>query len=515
MKKIQLTFSILAIFVIGACAPEKKKEEVKQQYTADYASLSKHNRQPDWFQDAKLGIYFHWGVYSVPAYATEWYPRKMHFEDDIVYQHHLKKYGHPSEFGYHDFVPMFKAENFDAEEWAELFKKTGARFAGLVAEHHDGYSMWASKITPWNTLETGPKRDILGELEKAIHGRDMKLITTFHHARNLQRHDSIPKGKSKRAFGSSHYPFFTGMPPTSDDDKLKYMYGNIPEEQWLEEVWLGKLKEVIDNYHPDIIWFDSWLDQIPEQKRQEFAAYFLNEADKLNKEVVIVRKQEDLPLDFSLNDLEKSRMNRIDKQSWMTDETISYGSWCYTENLRIKPTKDLIHVLVDIVSKNGVLLLNISPMANGTIPEDQRNVLYEIGEWLNVNGEAIYETRPWITFGEGPTKEPEGHFKNHNAFSKLVYSNKDIRYTSKGTTVYATFFGWPDGKTVLLETFAKGAASGDLKVNTISLLGYDGDIKWEIKESGLEISLPDEKVNEMAIVFKLITEVSLQLKEND
>lgn len=274
---------------------------------------------------------------------------------------------------------------------------------------------------------------------------------------------------------------------------------------------MGKLREVIDNYHPDIIWFDSWLDQIPEQKRAEFAAYYLNEADKLDKDVVIIRKQDDLPLDFSLNDLEKSRMNKMGEQSWMTDETVSYGSWCYTENLRIKPTKDIIHVLVDIVSKNGVLMLNISPMANGTIPADQRNVLLELGEWLNTNGEAIYGTRPWITFGEGPTKEPDGHFNNHGAFTKLVYSNKDMRYTSKGNTIYATFFGWPNGESVLLETFAKGKTIGDLKVNNVSLLGYEDKISWDMKDSGLEISLPDDTLNEMAIVFKLDTEGSARL----
>ena len=304
------------------------------------------------------------------------------------------------------------------------------------------------------------------------------------------------------------------MPPTSDDEKLKYLYGNIPEEQWLKEVWFGKLKEVIDNYQPDIIWFDSWLDQIPESIRAEFAAYYFNEADKLDKEVVIIRKQDDLPLDFSLNDLEKSRMNKVGEQSWMTDETVSYGSWCYTEKLKIKPTKDLIHVLVDIVSKNGVLMLNISPMANGTIPADQRNVLMEMGEWLDTNGDAIYGTRPWLTFGEGPTKEPDGHFKNHNAFSKLVYSNKDMRYTSKGTSVYATFFGWPDENTLVLETFADGVLDGDLEVTYISLLGYDGDLSWEKTDKGIEISLPEKPVNEMAIVFKLDTEGTGSLIKN-
>ena len=287
----------------------------------------------------------------------------MHFKDDITYAHHLSKYGHPSEFGYHDFVPMFTAENFDAKEWVALFKQAGAKFAGPVAEHHDGYSMWASKKTPWNSLDTGPKRDILGELEKEIRAQDMKLITTFHHAKHLQRHDSLPDAERGQLYRNSHYPFFKGMPPSSEDEKLKYLYGNVAQDKWLEEIWLGKLKEVIDNYQPDIMWFDSWLDKIPESKRAEYAAYYLNEAEKWDKEVVIIRKQDDLPLDFSLNDLEKSRMNKMGEQSWMTDETVSYGSWCYTENLKIKPTKDLIHVLVDVVSKNGVLLLNVSPMA--------------------------------------------------------------------------------------------------------------------------------------------------------
>ena len=282
---------------------------------------------------------------------------------------------------------------------------------------------------------------------------------------------------------------------------------------WKKSGW-ENWKEVIDNYQPDIIWFDSWLDKIPESKRAEFAAYYLNEADKLNKEVVIIRKQDDLPLDFSLNDLEKSRMNKMGEQSWMTDETVSYGSWCYIENLRIKPTKDLIHVLVDIVSKNGVLLLNISPMANGTIPDNQRKVLKEMGEWLQVNGEAIYATRPWLTFGEGPTKEPEGHFSNHNAFSKLVYSSKDMRYTSNGNNIYATIFGWPEGKTVMLESFAEGMLEGDLKVNEISMLGYDGNLSWQMTPGGIEITLPDEKISEMAIVFKLETVGTATLAEN-
>lgn len=510
--KIISLFLFIAIF--AACGTSTKKnteQKAEPKYQESWESLAKHNEEPEWFQDAKLGIYFHWGIYSVPAFGNEWYPRWMHFKENKVYKHHVETYGEPSEFGYDKFADMFKAEKFNADEWADLFFKAGARFAGPVAEHHDGYSMWASKITPWNTKDTGPGRDITGELEKAIKAKGMKFITTFHHAKNLQRYkgheqEEIENNKDNigRAFRNSHYPLFEGMPPSLDDPKLNYLYGNIPEQQWLDEVWFGKLKEVIDNYQPDIIWFDSWLDQIPETYRQKFCAYYLNEAEKLGKEVVIVRKQDDLPLDCSVDDLEKSRKNKLEKKSWMTDETVSTGSWCYTQDLKIKPTADILHILIDIVSKNGVLLLNISPMADGTIPADQQNVLTTMGEWLSKYGEAIYGSRPWYTFGEGPTKEPEGNFKNHREFLKIKYSAKDVRYTTQKGVVYATILGWPgSNKKLIFESFSKEDWINSQKIKSVSLLGYNEKIQYELNENGLEVTTPEKIVDKMAIVFKV------------
>lgn len=503
--KIKILSLLVIVTVLFGCGSTGKKaaEEkyVKPKYEANWESLSKHNDEPEWFQNAKLGIYFHWGVYSVPAFGSEWYPRNMHFKNSAEYKNHIEKYGTPSKFGYHDFVPMFKAENFNANEWADLFRKAGARFAGLVAEHHDGFSMWDSDVTPWNTMDKGPHKDITGELEKAIKGNGMKFITTFHHARNLQRYKDKPEEKR---FSASHYPLFEGMPPAIDDTELNYLYGNIPEEKWLKEVWFGKLKEVIDKYQPDIIWFDSWLDQIPENYLQKFCAYYLNEAEKLGKEVVIVRKQDDLPLDISVDDLEKSRKNSLEEKSWMTDETISTGSWCYTENLKIKPAADVLHVLIDIVSKNGVLLLNISPKADGTIPEDQKNVLLTMGEWLRKYGDAIYETRPWYTFGEGPTKEPEGHFKNHQEFLKLKYSSKDVRYSTKGNVVYATILGWPGNNTeFVFGSFSKKEWKGATEIKNVSLLGCDDKIQYSLADDGLTVTTPEKMVDEMAVVFKI------------
>lgn len=493
---MKLIFNIIFCLLLVAPVFGQKK------YEPTWQSLSRHEEAAEWFKDAKFGIYFHWGVYSVPAFGSEWYPRNMHFKQNKEYQHHVKTYGEPSEFGYHDFVPMFKAEQFDAEAWAELFKKAGARFAGPVAEHHDGFSMWDSEITPWNVVDQGPKKDITGELAKALRKRDMKLITTFHHARNLQRYANQ---SDEKKFSDSHYPLFAGMPPTSEDPELRYLYGNLPEQQWLEEVWLGKLKEVVDQYHPDIIWFDSWLDRIPEEYRQEFCAYYLNQANQWGKEVVIVRKQDDLPLEVSVDDYEKSRKSELDKKVWMTDETISKGSWSYTKDLQIKDAEELLHVLIDIVSKNGVLLLNISPKADGTIPEEQQNVLLQMGEWLEKYGEAIYTTMPWYTYGEGPTKEPEGGFKQHQEFLKIEYSDKDIRYTTKGNTIYALQLGWPsEKKNIVLQSFAKDKLKGNPKIKKISLLGSEEKIDWKWSDQGLVLITPEKKPDNLNIaVYKL------------
>jgi len=475
-------------------------------YEPDWASLSKHEAAPEWLKDAKLGIYFHWGVYSVPAYGNEWYPCRMHQKWDDVYTHHVATYGEPSEFGYHDFVPMFTGEHFDPEEWAELFKKAGARFAGPVAEHHDGFAMWASKITPWNAMDRGPHRDILGELFKALEKRNMKTIATFHHARNLQRYrdtwDDAAVEKNPRNFFDSHYPFYADMPPASDDPELRLLYGNLPAEEWHEKIWLGELEEVIDQYRPDMIWFDSWLDKIPETYRQRFAAHYLNAAEEWGKEVAIIRKQDDLPINFTINDHEKSREPNALPELWMTDDTISTGSWCYTTDLTVKPLYKILHTLADTVSKNGVVLLNLSPMADGTIPQDQRRVLLGLGAWLETHGEAIYDTRPWTVAAEGPTAEPTGGFAEHKKFLKLEYCAEDIRYTASkdGKTVYAMLLGIPTpGSSVLLTAFGDTGAVPE----TVSLMNGN-PVKWSASRAGLRVIAPesmDPKSN--MVVFKI------------
>ena len=459
--------------------------QAKTVYGPDKESLSKHSDAPEWFRDAKLGIYFHWGVYSVPAYGNEWYPRHMYNPETSNYKYHQENFGKQNEFDYSKFVPMWKAENFDAKEWVSLFKEAGAKFAGPVAEHHDGFSLWDSKVTPWNSVDRGPKRDILGELTKEIRANDMKLITTFHHARNNL-------WEYKPGAFTGHFQYVRDFFPEILKDKEKaILHGYIPRDEFVQ-MWYDQ---------PAIIWFDSWLDEIPEKTRFEFASYYFNQAEKWDKDVMIVRKQNDMPIEFSVLDHEKSREPDIQERVWMTDDTISTGSWCYTQNLKIKPIGQVVHTLVDTVSKNGVVLLNISPLANGTIPDIQKNTLKELGKWLKVNGEAIYETRPWLVAGEGPTVAPAADFQERQKFINLRYSNKDIRYTTSkdGNTLYAIVLGIPEGEITLSQVKPSGY---NLQ---IELLGHEGRLAYKINDdSTLTIFMPaDAKPCDYASAFKI------------
>jgi alpha-L-fucosidase len=423
----------------------------------------------------------------------------MHRRESREYKHHVETYGDPSQFGYHDFVPMFKAEHFDAEVWADLFVKAGARFAGPVAEHHDGFSMWASKLTPWNVKDRGPERDIMGELAQELRKRDIKLVATFHHARNNQ-HMVQQDG---RLVWEGHYPRVEGWPTVSEDPELRLLYGNLPRREFLE-LWKGKLVEVIDTYRPDLIWFDGWLNEIPETYQTEFLAHYLNGAAEWDRDVVVTCKGHDLPLDVAVEDFEKGRADRLTEEPWLTDDTISYGSWCYTTTLRIKPTREVLHVFIDIVSKNGQLLLNISPRADGTIPQEQQDVLLGIGRWLDRFGEAVYGTRPFVAYGEGPTQQDKGgHFVKAN----LKYTAEDVRYTRKGDTVYAIVLGWPGaGKDVTLTVFGEEGAAKDIGVIGVSVLSDDTRIKWKRRKKGLVVSCPKTATDDMAVVFRLDTE---------
>jgi alpha-L-fucosidase len=445
MEKKRILLAVLHLSTVFAAAVTPP---------SDWSTLQKHP-VPEWFADSKFGIYAHLGVYCVPAFDNEWYPRNMYDPKHIVNKHHVETYGPLSEFGYKDFIPMFTLANFDAEEWAELYKQAGAKFAGPVAEHHDGFSMWASKVNRWNAKELGPRRDVVGELVGAIRKRDLKVITSFHHAFNLQ--DFIPAVEGT----------------DSADPKYEDFYGKFKSPDAAYERWFIKLKEVIDAWQPDQIWFDFCLGKVPDKYKYRFAAYYYGKEKEWNKEVIITRKNEDLPEGVGVLDIERGRMKDGSDALWQTDDSTAYNSWCWVEGLKVKPAEELIHELIDIVSKNGILLLNICPQADGTICDEQKRLLLDIGQWLRVNGPAIYATRPWQVYGEGPTRMEKGG----SFLATVHYTPQDIRYTQSkdGKTIYAICLGRPAGDITLRSLAVQQSDSGN-----VSLLGSSANVSFTV-----------------------------------
>lgn len=497
MKNLNLILSILAVSaIIGLTSCNTKR----QHFQPDLESLEKVNPAPEWFKDAKFGIYFHWGVYSVPAYANEWYPRNMYIEGSRENVHHKEVYGAPSEWPFNYFIsgandlrgnlvqfkPRLKTEggNFDPDEWAQLFADAGAKFAGPVAEHHDGFSMWASEVNPWNAKDMGPGLDLAGLLTEAIRKQNMKVIMSMHHAFNITGYyDAVPQ---------------------TDDLNLQILYGQQGKEK-NEALWSAKLKEIIDVYKPDIIWQDFNLHKISESALLGFLAYYYNKAAEWKKEVVATYK-DGLNPECAVLDFERGGPADITEIYWLTDDAISSSSWCYTEGIGYYSKKQVLHGFLDRISKNGNLLLNISPMADGTIPQEQKDILLAMGAWLKKYGEAVYATRAWEKYGEGPTLMGAGH----GIFTEPAEGTAaDVRYTrSKDNKIlYAIMLDWEQGQKEVTLT-SLGANNIDLKnLKSVTLIDAEAGkylpLEFRQNEEGLLISLPERSYEEMAYVIRL------------
>ncbi len=471
----------------------------KESWQPTWESLTTHTT-PSWFQDAKFGIYFTWGVYAVPAFGYEWYSRDMYIEGTDCNKFHKLVYGSPSRFGYKDFIPRFHAEKFNAEEWAQLFRRSGAKFAGPVAEHCDGFSMWDSQVNPWNAARMGPCRDIVGEMSRAIRNEGLTFITTLHHQwlwgwyptmdASLDCSDPRYRGlygppAPGSPFVYTHTPTKTPTPP--------------PEFQ---DTFIAKTREVIDKYHPSLVYFDSRLNIIDEHRLAGLFSYYYNLGERWGEEVSITYKDTDIPRGAGILDIERGRLAELVPYEWLTDDAIDWKSWSYIQNPDYKSARRIVTELVDIVSKNGNLLLDITPAADGVIPEPVVERLLAIGKWLEVNGEAIYGTRPWKIFGEGPTHVKSGNFGEEKS---VDFGAEDIRFTSRPKTLYATALDWPaNGSELVIKSLGTRAnllAKGEIA--NASLLGSDAKLIWKQNEEGLRITLPPKRSGEFAYVLKL------------
>ena len=466
-------------------------------FRPDWESLRQYET-PDWYKDAKFGIFIHWGVYSVPAFGSEWYPRMMYQEGSAEYKHHLATYGPPSTFGYKDFIPRFKAEHFDPVQWAELFKASGARYVVPVFEHHDGFAMYDSGISDWTAVKMGPHRDMYGELAKALRERGLRLGASSHR----MEHDFFLEGGRKidSDVNDPRYLAFYGPAHTwLDGHKTLLQDWTYVSKEYADD-WLARNAEIVRKYEPDIMYFDWWIGQPDARKHvAKFASFYYNHAASQGKVPVINYKDSALEEHSGVLDIERGQLSAIRPLYWQTDTSISNKSWGYIENDNFKSAQTVIHQLVDIVSKNGNLLVNIGPRSDGTIPEQVQAILRDIGSWLKVNGDAIYGTRAWTKSGEGPTAIVEGTF--HDADTK-AFTPQDFRFTTKGNLLYVIELGWPDSGEAVIHTLSEAALSGQ-DIVSLTLLGQGSPLTYQLKSDGLHIQLPPHKVGNYAHSFKI------------
>ncbi len=421
----------------------------------------------------------------------------MYLEDNKVFKRHVERYGQQSGFSYKDFIPQFKAEKYRAAEWAALFKKAGVKYVMPVAEHHDGFQMYDSDLSDWNAAKMGPKRDLIGELAREARKAGLHFTASSHRA--------------------EHWWFFEGgMKFDSDvkDPRYAGLYGpaqprrlpgaksdNQPDEKFLKD-WLARSCELVDKYQPEVVWFDWWIEQpvfVP--YLQKFAAYYYNRGAEWKKGVAINYKKEAFPEKAAVYDVERGKLDKLRPYLWQTDTSVGLKSWGYAEGEEFRTPDSLVDDLIDITSKNGLLLLNIGPRADGTIPDEAQKLLLDIGQWLAINGEAIYGTRPWKIFGEGPTPVLTGGFTDKKQKS---FTAEDIRFTTKGRILYAIALGWP-GNTMMVKSLGADAKMLDKRIASVKLLGSKQRLKWKQEPDGLKVELPEIRPCNYAFVLRIET----------
>ena len=470
------------------------------KFKDNWESLQQY-RVPEWYEKAKFGIFIHWGVYSVPAFGSEWYSRNMYIQGSREYEHHIKTYGNHKDFGYKDFIPMFRAEKFDAREWISLFKEAGAQYVMPVAEHHDGFQMYSSELSVWNAKNMGPKRDILGEIKTECDKAGLKACASNHRIEHWffmghgKEFDSDIKEPLRRG------DFYWAAMPEADHHDL---FSSPPPSQEYLEDWLCRCCEIVDKYRPKIMYFDWWIQHSSVKPYlKKFAAYYYNRAEEWGEGVVINYKHDAFGFGTAVVDIERGQFADAKPYIWQTDTAVAKNSWCYTEGNQYKTSTQIICDLVDIVSKNGRLLLNIGPKADGTIPEEDRNILLEIGQWLKTNGEAICGAKLWRKSAEGPTRITEGQFADSEP---KPYTSKDIRFTVNGGYIYAVCLNMQGENSVCIKSLAEADASHAPNfhgiIRSVEMLGHDKAPRWTRDVEGLKITT-SRVDSDKPIVFKI------------
>lgn len=447
-------------------------------------------RVPDWFREKRLGIFTHWGVYSVPAYSNEWYSRNMYIQGSPAYTHHIQTYGPQKEFGYKDFIPLFTAEKFDAREWMELFSQAGAGYIFPVAEHHDGFQMYKSQLSHWNAAEMGPKRDVLGELKQAAQAKGMEFCTSSHRGEHW-----FFMGHGREFDSDIHEPMAKGdfyWPAMPEADNQDLTSQPCPTAEFLED-WLARTAEIILNYRPKLLYFDWWIQHRAfKPYLKKLAAFYYNCGHRWGKDVMICYKHDAMMFGSGIPEVERGGFAQAKPYPWQTDTAVARNSWCYTDSLDYKSSREIICTLIDTVSKGGNLLLNIGPKANGSIPQGDRKILTDLAAWMQVNGQAINGSRVWRRSMEGPVSIQEGQFQDQQ---ELTYTSADYRFTTGHGAIYAIAMQCPADGCFTVESFADNRGE-NLEafhgiISDVTVLGFQQTpITWRTDARGLHVTAP-------------------------
>jgi alpha-L-fucosidase len=460
-------------------------------FKPDMDSLKQY-RCPEWFRDAKFGIWAHWGPQVVPM-DGDWYARGMYEEGSKHYKYHVEHYGHPSEFGYKDIIPLWKAEKWDPDRLMQLYKRAGAKYFVSMGSHHDNFFLWKSKLHKWNAVNMGPKRDVVGDWQKAAQKYRLRFGVSEH------------LGASFWWFQPSHGADKTGpkagVPYDGANPKWQDLY-HFPAEpgdsEWYsknagwQRQWYSEIKELVDNYHPDLLYTDGGV-AFGNQIGLSIIAHLYNQdAARHGGKYEVVYNCKQKSDGRWVEDLERGIMPKIDPYPWQTDTSI--GDWYYNRDWKFRPVSWVIHTLVDNVSKNGNLLLNVVQRPDGSLDPEVEEMLEQLAAWNAIHGEAIFGTRPWLVYGEGAVKAEGGSFKED-----FKYTAEDIRFTTKGATLYAIALGWPADNKLVVKSLAESAG----KIAGVSLLGTDGKLNWKQTADGLIVALPNVKVSEYACALRI------------
>jgi alpha-L-fucosidase len=446
------------------------------------ASLQQY-KYPEWFRDAKFGFWSHWGPQAVPRHG-DWFARKMYLEGTDDYKYHLAHYGHPSKRGYKDIVPLWKAQRWEPEKLMALYKKAGARYFVSMGSHHDDFFLWNSRLHPWNAVNYGPRKDVVGIWQQAARGEGLRFGVSEH------------LGASFTWFQPSHGADKTGPMKGIPYDGADPMYQDLyhgpaapgdtgwlsVNKEWQRE-WLFSILELIDHYHPDLLYSDSAFPF--EAYGRNMLAHFYNTDMAKNKgslEAIYTCKEH--TTGYWTEDLERGVKDAINPYPWQTDTSI--GDWFYRTGQKYKTATEVIQMLVDIVSKNGNLLINIVQTPEGDLEDDVLQIVADIGKWTAVNGEGIYGSRPWKVYGEKPASQPVVKSGNFNE-SKVSYVAQDIRFTTQGGILYCWCLGKPSGEIRIGSLSRKGAGGN---IAAVEMVGGDSRLHWRQKEDALVIAAP-------------------------